>query len=201
MKVAAEQVRRTAARANQICQCAAVEKPQAVERRDPDVTWRMMQEDEKGSVVVHGDLIGDPADPGRAQLAMVLAAVSDRVEIQETRIAQVTHALHESTDGFYLEKRLKQRCPVIVISYQQMVRQGTSLQLLTQEFVGSVMVELDEISGQHDTFCIRMQCRYFVEATPKTRQRVNTLRPLPLGLDKMEIGQPNQFGHDRAPSR
>lgn len=129
----------------------------------------------------------------------MFAVASQRVEAKETRAIEVFGALDKTLDTVDLREGCHQGIAVIVVAHQEVVRHRHPLQFRTQDAVGTRIPQLDEVAGDHDALRVRMKHSDFVEADPQTCQWINALRPFPTGLDKVEIGQPNQFLHVPAP--
>jgi hypothetical protein len=61
-----------------------------------NVAWRMMLKDQERSRSRGRDLIAEPSHPDRAQLAVMLAVDSQRVEIQEARASDIVSRVNEA---------------------------------------------------------------------------------------------------------
>ena len=74
--------------------------------------------DEKRSLIGGHDLVADPSQPGRAQLTVMLAVASQRVEVEDARAIEVIGALNESVDMLDFREDLQKGIAVVVIADQ-----------------------------------------------------------------------------------
>ena len=176
-------MRGAAARLHETGQPLALEEPQAIERRDADVARRMVLKDQERSGIRGRDLLADPSHPGQAQLTVLFAVGSQRVEVQELSVVEVVGALEKSVDVLDLREGCQQGIAIIVIADQDASRRRHLLQLRPQETVGARIPQLDEVAGDDDALRIRVKRFDLFEAGPQARQGIDALRPIPAWLE------------------
>ena len=166
MHVAAEQMHGARAPSYQTGQPLAVEEPQAIERGYADVARRMVLKDQEQSRIRRQDLVPDPSHSDRAELTVMFAVGSQRVEVQEASAVEVVSALKESVDVLNFGEGFQQGSAIIVIADQKAKRRRHLIQFCTQEAVGAWIPQLDEVARDHDALGVRVKRSDLFEAAP-----------------------------------